>query len=383
MDPHVIATAAKVGNVIESLLAALRPGRDGPTAKTLRVIPHRSVGDATRLTVRGRVVRQALTSRRPLRLTGAITTREHLAALYRAFDAVELPFAQVEASLEGVCVRTTCDAGGFFAIDMPAPNRRLWDSGLHHAMVRVVDVGPTATHLERSQSLMNEVPVEVFVHGAFATLAIVSDLDDTAMDTNTIKSWSAIRTVMFRSARRRTAVPGVAALYSQLRDGPDGIAANPLCYISSGAWNLYDIVLDYLETHGLPPGAILLNDWGSRARGFHAVAHAHKAAHVTALLARFPHLPFLLIGDDVQEDPELYAKVAVQHPGRVPAIWIRAVRNTPSRRAGIESLRAALAAAGTSLVVATETESFTRDAAGRGWLPRKLPAAGGRIVAGR
>ncbi len=102
MDPHVIATAAKVGNVIESLLAALRPGRNGPTAKALRIIPHRSIGDPTRLTVRGRVVWQAPTNRRPLGPSGAITTREHLAALYRAFDAVELPFAQVEARVDGV-----------------------------------------------------------------------------------------------------------------------------------------------------------------------------------------------------------------------------------------------------------------------------------------
>ena len=383
MDPRVIATAAKVGNGIETLLAAFRPGRDGPTAKTLRVIPHRSVGDASCLTVRGRVVREALTRRRPLGRTGAITTREHLAALYRAFDAVELPFAQVEASLEGVCIRTTCNAGGFFAIDMPSPNGRMWDFGLHHAMVRVVDVGPTATLLEPSRSLLQEVPVEVFVHGAHATLAIVSDLDDTAMDTNTIRTWAAIRTVMFRTARRRKPVRGVALLYSQLRDGPDGTAGNPLCYISSGAWNLYDIVLDYLKTHGLPPGAIMLNDWGSRARNFHPVAHAHKADHVTALLGRFPQLPFLLIGDDVQEDPELYARVAVQHPGRVAAIWIRAVRNSAERRASIESLRAALSDAGTSLVVATDTETFSRDAAARGWLPAKLPAARGRIVAGR
>jgi len=383
MDPQTIATAAKVGNVIESFLAALRPGRDGPTAKTLRVIPHRSVGDATRLTVRGRVVREAVTNRRPVGPTGAIGAREHLAALYRAFDAVELPFAQVEASLEGVCSRTTCDAGGFFAIDMPSPNGRRWDAGLHRAMVRVIDVGPTATQLDRSQSLALEEPADIYVHGATATLAIVSDLDDTVMDTNTINTWDAIRTVMFRSAHHRKPVSGVAALYSQLRDGADGNAMNPLCYISSGAWNLYDIVLNYLETYALPPGAILLNDWGSRARSFQAVAHAHKAEHVSALLTRFPQLPFLLIGDDVQEDPELYAKVAVAYPGRIAAIWIRAVRNTPERGASIESLRSALATAGTSLVVATETDSFARDAAARGWLPRKMPAAGERIAAGR
>jgi phosphatidate phosphatase APP1 len=94
---------------------------------------------------------------------------------------------------------------------------------------------------------------------------------------------------------------------------------------------------------------------------------------VTALLARLPQVPFLLIGDDVQEDPELYANVALQHPGRVPAIWIRAVRNTRSRLHSIETLRPRLAACGTALLVAPDTASFAADATSRGWLPHRMP----------
>ncbi len=378
MDPQVIASAAKVGNVIESLLAALRPGRDGPTAKALRIIPYRSLGDPTRLTVRGRVVWQAPTNRRPLGPSGAITTAEHLAALYRAFDAVELPFAQVEARVDGVTARATCDAGGYFAIDLPAAANALWHAGRHRATVRLADMGPTAraTMLPTDET----ATVEVFVPGTHATLAIVSDLDDTAMDTNTVHTLAAIRTVMFRSARRRQPVPGVADLYAALRDGPDGTALNPICYISSGAWNLYDIVLDYLNTHALPDGAILLNDWGSRARAFHPVGHAHKREHVTALMSRMPQVPFLLIGDDVQEDPELYADVASRHPGRVPTIWIRAVRNDANRLRQIGKLRPALAKSGTSLLIAADTTAFASDAARRGWLPHRMPPSPVRAV---
>ncbi len=383
MDPHAIATAAKVGNVVEALLAALRPGRDGPTAKTLRVIPYRSIGDRLRLTVRGRVVREARTNHRPLGRMGAISSREHLAALYRAFDAVEVPFAQIEASLDGVCSRTTCDAGGYFTVDLPAPRGVPWAPGRHDVRVQLIDLGPSAASPDGATPLEQSVPVEVFVAGELASLAIVSDLDDTAMDTNTPRSWAAIRTVMFRSARRRKAVPGVAELYQRLRDGASGCAGNPIHYISSGAWNLYDLVLDYLQTHALPDGPLLLNDWGSPARTFHAVGHAHKAAHVTALLGRLPRLPFLLIGDDVQEDPEIYAQVAIAHAGRVAAIWIRAVRDTRERRGSIEALRPSLLAAGTRLVIASETTDFVNDAARRGWLPQESPEADGPRSVGR
>ncbi len=382
MDPYVIAAAAKMGNVIESVLAALRPGRDGPTAKALRVIPYRSIGDPMRLSVRGRVVRQAPTNPRRLARKGAVTTREHLAALYRAFDAIEVPFAQVEARCGSVCSRTTCDAGGFFVVELSAPRGGEWAAGRHHAHVHVADLGPTATSIDHAATPSDEATVDVFVPGAHSTLAIVSDLDDTAMDTNTVNTLSAVRTVLLRSAKRRHPVPGVSSLYIALRDGPGGDDANPVCYISSGAWNLYDVVLDYLDTHGLPAGAILLNDWGSRERTFHPVGHAHKSAHVTSLMARLPSLPFLLIGDDVQEDPELYAAVAREHPGRVPAIWIREVRGGDDRHERMERLRAGLAQVGTDLVTAEDTATFAVDAARRGWLPHELAAQWPRLAIG-
>ncbi len=367
MEPQLIAKAARVGNVIESLLAALHPGRDGPTAKLLRIVPHRSVGDATCLTVRGRVVRQAPTNRRPLGGAGAIPAREHLAAVYRAFDALEVPFARVEVTLDGLHEIGECNAAGFFSVDLRAPVGRLWHSGRHTPTVRVRNTSPAARTADRVADV--QTSVDVFVPGAHATLMIVSDLDDTAMDTNTISTIRSLRTVMFRSARRRQEVPGVPALYRALQGGADGSADNPVCYISSGAWNLYDVVLDYLDTHDLPRGAILLNDWGSRSRGFHAVAHGHKAEHVSALLARVSSLPFLLVGDNVQEDPELYTRVALQHPGRIAAIWIREIRRDASRRRDIDALRQALVAVGTELVMSDNTARFANDAEARGWIP--------------
>lgn len=365
MDPRIIATAAKVGHVIESVLAALRPGRDGPTAKTLRIITHRSLSDAGCLTVRGRVVREAPTNRRQLRRNGAVTAREHVASMYRAFDAVELPYARVTVSHRGVEVSGPCDKGGYFAIDLHAAPGEVWAGGQHTPSVHLETGEPSqAVRVESSPAAL----ADVFVPGVRATLLVISDLDDTAMDTHTMHHARMVRTVLLRSAKRRHPVAGVPALYRALRDGLTGDADNPVCYISSGAWNLYQYVVDYIDTHALPAGAVLLNDWGSRGRGFHPVSHAHKGAHVSALLARLPSLPLLLIGDDVQEDPELYATVATRNPGRVDAVWVRLVRDTRSRRAAIELLRAPLEAAGTDLIVSNASHDFEADARRRGWI---------------
>ena len=366
MEPRIIATAARVGNVIERLLAAFRPGRHGQTVRTLRIVPYRSVGNATSLTVCGRVVQEATTRHRRPRRTGAVPAREHLAAMYRAFDVAELSSARIAVWYDGQRIVAECDPLGFFSVDVPAPRGHCWRGGQHTAQVQLLAAASVSAAL--TVAATNAVTADVYVPGIRATLTIVSDLDDTAMDTNTLSMLSSIATVMFRSARRRRPVPGVPALYRALQAGPDGHAENPVCYISSGAWNLYDAVVDYLDTHDMPHGSILLNDWGSRRRGFHAVAHAHKALHVSQLLARLPTMPFLLIGDDVQEDPEIYFDVARAHPGRIAAIWIRQLRHSEKRRRSIDAMRALLAAVGTDLVIAADTADFVADAASRDWI---------------
>ena len=47
------------------------------------------------------------------------------------------------------------------------------------------------------------------------------------------------------------------------------------------------------------------------------------------LARNFPHVRWILIGDDGQHDPEIYAEFAQRHPDRVKAIVIRQL--TPSQ----------------------------------------------------
>ncbi|MDQ6613154.1 MAG: DUF2183 domain-containing protein, partial [Gemmatimonadota bacterium] len=209
---------------------------------------------------------------------------------------------------------------------------------------------------------------DVFVPPPTASLIVVSDLDDTAMDTESLRHFEVVRKVIFASARKRLPVAGVPDLYRRLQLGVSGVNDNPICYISSGAWNLYDHVVDYLDVHQLPKGAVYLNDWGSRGRTFHTVGHSHKSTHVSQLLARFSALPFLLVGDDIFEDPELYAAIAERNSHRIAAIWIRVVRNDAARLGEIERLRPALRAAGTELVVAAHSAAFAEHARACGWI---------------
>jgi phosphatidate phosphatase APP1 len=120
--------------------------------------------------------------------------------------------------------------------------------------------------------------------------------------------------------------PGVAAFYQALERGGDGARRNPIFYVSSSPWNLYELLHDYLEINGIPWGPMLLQDWGIDDKTLILASHReHKLAQIQTLLDYYPSLPFVLVGDSGQHDPEIYLEVIRAHPGRVKVAFIRDV----------------------------------------------------------
>ena len=76
------------------------------------------------------------------------------------------------------------------------------------------------------------------------------------------------------------------------------------------------------------PRPLLLTDWGATERGWFRSGMQHKADQLRRLAAEFPNMKWLLIGDDGQHDPYLYAEFARRYPRHVEAIVIRQL--TPS-----------------------------------------------------
>jgi hypothetical protein len=86
-------------------------------------------------------------------------------------------------------------------------------------------------------------------------------------------------------------------------------------------------------------------------------------------------MPFVLIGDSGQHDPELYSEVVREHPGRILAAYIRNVTRTPDRRKEIEALAEDVVAAGSTLLLAADTFAMAEHAASHDLIaPQALPA---------
>src|SRR5690606_1975618 len=97
---------------------------------------------------------------------------------------------------------------------------------------------------------------------------------------------------------------------------------------------------------------LLLRDWGISERGLLPRRHGdHKLGAIRQILECYPALPFILIGDSGQQDPEIYCDVVRQYRGRILAVYIRSVTDDPGRAEAIGRLADEVRSAGSDLLL--------------------------------
>ncbi len=179
----------------------------------------------------------------------------------------------------------------------------------------------------------------VLVPGRESDLAVISDIDDTIIESgitgglrNIARNWQRI---FAQLPHQRIAVPGADIFYRELGGGMvcEGesrakrrMAAThrPFFYISSSPWNLFSYIVAFQRTKGLPLGPLKLRDWGLNRQTFGSGSHgAHKTAAINAILEMYSTMRFALIGDDTQGDLPAFANAVTRFPGRVAAIFLR------------------------------------------------------------
>lgn len=216
-------------------------------------------------------------------------------------------------------------------------------------------------------------------------LLIISDIDDTVLQSRATNLLAALRVMVLENAHTRLPFPGVAAFYRALRAGAGGSARNPTFYVSSSPWNLYDVISHFLELQQIPHGPLMLRDMDL---GLSAVSqrghHAHKREMIRRVLDTYPASPAVLIGDSGQQDPEIYRDVVREFQGRIRAVYIRDVNQEPERSRAIQQLANEVLEAGSTLLLTPDTLAAASHAVEVGLIhPAALAEVGAERAEGR
>lgn len=279
------------------------------------IVPFRGYGDGKRLWGKGRIIENQGVIAAP----HSNSLRKNLWLTLKRYETDEVPGAKLSWQFGRQKGELVTDEEGYFdfsfkpgkAFDPDAPWQRVRLT-LQEARGREVD--------PLEAELCIRTPSE------HATIGLISDIDDTIIMTGAwdfMKHW---RTVVANSAESREVFPGVAPFYRALANGKGGPDTNPVFYVSSSPWNLFDLFERFIVMHDIPVGPLLLKDFGLTPKKWLTGGHeGHKNTMITQIMDTYPELRFVLVGDSGQHDAVIYQEIAAERPDRVAAVFIREV----------------------------------------------------------
>lgn len=295
----------------------------------VRLLAFAGYRNSDRLQLKGRIVRY----RKPLDAGEGTLTR--LRAMMEIYNSHEVPGVKVRLQGFGLDCATLSDEEGYFGFDLAAPEPLPPSTQWQQVTLSTPD-----TEAQRAA-----IAVPVMAPGTDNKWGIISDIDDTVVETGAtdfIRNW---RRVLVDRPKDRLAVPGASTLYKMI--ARDHVApARPFFYVSSSPWNLYGFITEFMELNAIPHGPMFLKDYGIDENKLIRPSHGeHKLKAIETVLAFYPDMRFLLIGDNGQKDVEVYAQAVADFPGRVAAVFIRDVSGT-CRQGRNGALLAGIEAAG-------------------------------------
>ncbi len=314
------------------------------------ILPYRGYGTQRELFLRGRVLEVSGITHSGQDDSVLVNVRN----MARRFASDEVAGARVLASFGEIQVQVVADEEGFFDLHLELSEPLAEPTGWHPVELELVDPAPPGGGPVRSTG-------RVLVPGD-AQIGVISDLDDTVVRSSATNVLKMAWIVLLNNAHTRLPFEGVSAFYDALQRGADGRNYNPIFYVSSSPWNIYDVLEDFLDVHGVPAGPLFLKDWSLTVLGKH---RDHKLGIIRRLLRTYPELPFVLIGDSGEEDPEIYGQAVREHPGRVRAIYIRDV-TTAARDAEVRTIAREVRGLGVEMVLAPDTAVAAEHAASIG-----------------
>ncbi|GAA4452954.1 DUF2183 domain-containing protein [Nibrella saemangeumensis] len=326
--------------------------------KPFQIVYYRGFGSPTAVWLKGRVLRQRKQDMSTPSDNESVWN--NMLATYQRFESDEVPGVTVKIDTFGASYTTVTDEEGYFEITITPPDSLPPGRAWFPVRYTLLDITQPSDGTEVS------IDGHLMISPEFSKFGVISDIDDTVLVTGATSLLQAAQLTFMGNAYTRLPFAGVAAFYRALQSGPVTTLFNPIYFVSSSPWNLYDLLIDFFRIQGIPKGPILLRDLGMTREQFFKSSHeAHKLEQIRRVLSVNPQLPFVLIGDSGQKDPEIYAQVVRENPGRIMAVYLRDVSHD-IRDTDVQALIREMESHNVPMLLVPDTVGAAEHAAGLG-----------------
>ncbi len=320
------------------------------------IVPFRGYGNKEKIYFSGRVLKD----RKIAKTKPDDDILNNILRMYKHFGSKELAGLGVKATWGNISELTITDDEGYFHFELPflgkTDENQLW----HKFELKLTD----ELRFKVSQTIWVQVPVSETIFG------VISDIDDTILQTGAGNLLTAISNTFTKNADTRLSFPGVQQLYAGLQKGASPHPVNPMFYLSNSPWNLYDFLDEFMELKNIPRGSILLRDFGLDHKKL-IFDEDHKLHTIEKLLLTYPKLPFILIGDSGEKDPEYYRQVVKEFPNRIAAVYIRDV-SRENRDKDLGAIVKEVENMGVPMFLMQDSTTAAVHAEGMGWIDKQV-----------
>lgn len=290
-----------------------------PADEGARVVVYDGYGTPTALRVSGR----ALEGPPPPAPNGHEGILSNLADNVEALESDEIVGTLVRVEVRGLTFETRTDDDGLWEVRV---------AGLP-VLERKGPIEVRASLLEMDGA--RDGHGRVWVHGADPAACVISDVDDTIVESQITNSTAMIWHALTVNAAQKQAVPGIAEAYRRAREA----GAHAFFYVSGSPQNFYGHIRQFQVINDLPLGPMLLKNFGNDPL-FDQMSY--KLGHLREIFSFYDNLRCVLVGDSGEVDAEVYKKIRAEFPEQVRGIVIREIPGRElegKRAAGVVTVR--------------------------------------------
>jgi phosphatidate phosphatase APP1 len=241
--------------------------------------------------------------------------------LLRSFMVRPKSAALVRTNWQGKEYEVTSAKDGFFRFEFDAGEKL--EAGEHEIEVELLDVDDdddTANVLAKGKGCILIPHTTQYV--------FISDIDDTFLVSHSSNLRKRLYVLLTKNAHSRKPFEGVVNHYRLLAraEAKDGVL-NPFFFVSSSEWNLYDFIVEFSKTNSLPKGVFLLNQIKQLSQVWKTGQNNHstKFMRIARIIEAYPDQKYILLGDDSQQDPNIYSALVEYFPGKIRSVYLRHV----------------------------------------------------------
>lgn len=279
------------------------------------LFPYRGFGNEEEAFLRGRVLEKEEIIHGEKVVPN--TLFNNLKKSWKRYASNEIPGVGVKGTFHGVEAHSRSDKEGYFDLHFKDLDANELQNGWHDVQLEV-------THMPFNLNYEKVANSEILISKQNNALGVISDVDDTIIHTNILNKLKMILNTIRYDSLDRIAFDGVSELYQQLSDN----YRNPIIFISGSSYNLYEMLDTFCQINDIPKAPFLLRDLGiGPDQWIQQKSQPFKMENAEVILNTYKKLPFILIGDSGEKDPEIYQRIHKKYPGRIKAIYIRHVHS--------------------------------------------------------